>query len=209
MLFKELLGNKCIVCEKNTDNQICENCLNNLTELPIKLPKIYKKFYFNNIFALTYYDGVIKQLIHYYKFENFRKLSHFFAELIEQKYNNILKNYDYFIFPPLHDKKLKIRGFNQAELILKNIDICKDKIFYELLKIKHTKQQSLLTKKERETNLNSSFIITQKGIELIKDKKILIFDDVLTTGTTLNEISKLFYYSNVKSIDVMVIATAK
>ena len=90
---------------------------------------------------------------------------------------------------PLHPDRLKERGFNQAELLVEefetlNIPILKD----NLIRVKYNSQQSILSKAERIINLSGSFVIQDK--KPIKNKNILVVDDIFTTGSTLNEVAK-------------------
>ena len=101
-------------------------------------------------------------------------------------------------------KKLK-RGYNQTELITKiiekNVEITELKV---VEKIKKTNTQSLLSQEMRKLNVENAFCI--KNENLVKNKNVIIFDDIYTTGATVNEISKLLKKAKVNKILVLVIA---
>jgi ComF family protein len=119
-------------------------------------------------------------------------------EVIDFLVQSILKNHqdlicqvDFIIPVPLSKNKLKKRGFNQSLEISKKISK-KTKIPVlknELLKIKDTKDQIDLSKIERRKNLKKAFELRLKTN--LKDKKVLLIDDVYTTGATLNECAKI------------------
>lgn len=107
---------------------------------------------------------------------------------------------------PLHKKKLKERGFNQAEEIGKelskflNIPIFND----VLIKIKQTLDQVELKKEERQENIRGVFLCQKP--EIIKNKKILLIDDIFTTGSTMEECACVLKDAGAKEIWGMVVA---
>ena len=132
--------------------------------------------------------------------------------LNNKKINEIFENYDIIIPVPMDKNKKAIRGYNQTEwitnIIYKNVNFninSKDKIKVKncLLKVKQNKTQSTLNSKERLQNVKNVFKI--KNIDL-KNKNIIIFDDICTTGATVNEISRILKLAGVNKILVLVIA---
>ena len=154
------------------------------------------------------YEGIIKQKIILYKFYDKSYLYKFFADIINNnnKIKNYILKYDYIIPIPLHKYRYNERGYNQTYLILKelnkkqNIKILND----VLLKNKNIKPQSTLNRIERAYNIKNAYII--KNIEKIQNKKILLFDDVFTTGNTTNECSKLLKENGAIKVSVLTIA---
>jgi len=105
----------------------------------------------------------------------------------------------------LKNKKAK-RGYNQTEIIAKDISK-KLRIKLEknnLIKIKDTKKQSTLNKKEREKNVKDAFAI--RNTKNIVSKKVILFDDIYTTGNTVNECSKILKEAGAEEIVVLTIA---
>ena len=106
-------------------------------------------------------------------------------------------------------EKKKLRGYNQTELIAKliskelNINLQDN----NLIKIKNTKTQSTLSQNERKENIKDAFLVNNK--EEVKNKKVIIFDDIFTTGETVNEASKVLKQSGAKEVFVFVIAKNK
>lgn len=107
------------------------------------------------------------------------------------KKNDNYENIDAVIPVPMHIKDKLARGYNQAELIAREISALLDVQLYPkaVIKTVRTKQQKKLTAKERSANLRGAF--TVKDTELIRGKSVLIIDDVCTTGSTFMELTKL------------------
>ena len=126
--------------------------------------------------------------------------------LKQQKIFEIIKTYDIILPVPISKKRYKQRGYNQTELIAREIrkrtDI--ELVTNCLYKEKNNVPQSTLNKEDRIENVKNAYII--KNSKIIKDKRVIIFDDIYTTGSTVNECSKLLKQNNVKEILEMTIA---
>ena len=127
-----------------------------------------------------------------------------------QKICDNLKSYDIIVSVPMHNKKKRERGYNQTEIIAKQLskDIEKQgtnlKYVNSLNKTKNNTAQSLLNKKQRIENAKNAYSINET--EIIKNKRILIFDDIFTTGSTANECAKILKKYTNKKIGVLTIA---
>jgi len=167
--------------------------------------------YFKRVFVPTLYDGVMKKAIHLFKYD--RKIN------IIQGMKRIIKVYldrnrstfphlDLVVPVPLHRKKLKERGFNQAELLAKviarhlNLKLVKN----SLGRIKPTRVQAKLSKRERIENMRKAFLV--KNAEEFRGRSVLLVDDVYTTGTTVNEIAKILKRTKAKEVYVFTLARA-
>ena len=201
--------NVCGVCEKICNEYICNKCRAKI--------KQYKKSdvneYINNknfnMYAYMFiYDGIIRKKIIKYKFLNSPYLYKFFSNIIldDLKLVDYIKNFDIIIPVPIHKKRKKKRGYNQSELIAKEISK-KLKIQLQLnvlYKNVNNSPQSTLNQEQRKYNTKDVYILKNK--ELIKNKNILIFDDIYTTGNTVNECSKIIRNAQVNNIGVITIA---
>ena len=108
---------------------------------------------------------------------------------------------------PLHKYRSRERGYNQSFLILKALAKKNKNIIIKnniLQKQRNIKPQSSMNKLERKNNIKNAYTITNK-LE-IKNKKILLFDDVFTTGSTTNECSRMLKENGAKKIGVLTIA---
>ncbi len=107
------------------------------------------------------------------------------------KNHGIHRQSDMIIPTPLHPADKRKRGFNQSELIAKeigrilNINVCTKCVE----KVRITRPQKLLSKNERKNNLKDAFAV--KAPEIIREKRILLIDDVCTTGSTLAELTRV------------------
>ena len=155
------------------------------------------------------YEGIIKEKIRQYKFGNQAYLCEFFAEIIysNKKVMKYINNYDYIVPIPLHKYRNRERGYNQSFLILKALAQKNKNIIIKnniLQKQRNIKPQSGLNKLERKNNIKNAYTI-MTNLE-IKNKKILLFDDVFTTGSTTNECSRILKENAAKKIGVLTIA---
>lgn len=131
-----------------------------------------------------------------------------FSEIIlnDKELCNILNEYEIITSVPVSKKRKKERGYNQSELISKeicrklNIEYAKDILY----KTKNTIAQSKLNKEQREENAKGVYEI--KNLKKITGKKILLIDDIYTTGSTVNECSKILRQANPKKIGIFTIA---
>jgi len=197
----------CGICGKMYKKSICPKCLklikNELKYYTIKQGRI-------NIYFISFYEGIIKNAILRFKFKDKAYLYDFFAEIITRntKIKNIINKYDYIVPVPMHKDNKKIRGYNQTELIAKKIEKVTGIKYLECLeKIKHNKQQSLLNEKERKQNVQKAYRIINQ--ETISKKKILLIDDIYTTGSTSNECIKELRKGHPRKIDILVISKSK
>ena len=200
---------KCGICGK-TGTVLCKSCEEKIEKYKINLLEEnyirYKKEELIKInkFYIYKYNGIIRELLIKYKFYDNSYLADTFVKLMlkNKKLCRFLKNYDIIIPVPLHKKRQLQRGYNQVELIAKKMG----KIDIEsraLVKIKNIKPQSQKSVNERIMDVKGIYNV--KNYEKIKNKKILLFDDIYTTGSTVGECIKvLSNYS--KEIGVLIIA---
>lgn len=170
--------NNCILCsEKANDNlhYMCYNCHKSLRDTG-KLKR------FNDIYYLWNYDKKLKKIIEEYKFKNKLYIGELLFELIGSELNKLVKKekIDGIIPIPVSHKRLMERGFNQVEEFLKFGRYS----YIKSSRIKETKHMyELLNSEARRKNIKSAFKIEQlKGL-----KKVLIIDDIITTGSTMKE----------------------
>lgn len=197
----------CVLCGKIEINWICENCKKRIdkfyeNKIIINNKNFYKLLYIFN------YEGIIRKLIIDYKFNDKSYINNFFSNIIlNDKYDcDILKKYDIIISVPLSQKRYNERGYNQTDLIAKNISK-KLNIVYKsdmIKKVKDTKRQSLLDKKSRNENIKNAFMFNKKYD--IQNKSVILLDDVYTTGSTINECCRILRKEKVKNILVLIIA---
>ena len=142
-----------------------------------------------------------RSLIHGLKYEKYTNIAKFFAPLM---YKTLLENPDmleaeYFVSVPIHKKRLKKRGFNQAEVLARELSTLANIPYLNALtRIKNTKSQTKLTKKERTENIKEAFVCSEP--KEIKRKAIILIDDVCTTGATLEECAKVLKKAGAREV---------
>lgn len=186
------IANPYSLCKKCFNKiELLENSKTRYDEAIIKLKeeKYRNKKIIDDIFIIFKYDDIIKTLIHRFKYRNETYLAKIFADMIETYIKNQNIEFDYIIPVPVHEKRLKSRGYNQIELILKILKKKYKYIIYDKVKrIKNTPDMYHLDKEERLRIMKESFLAQED--EELKGKKVLIIDDVLTTGSTIFNLSK-------------------
>lgn len=149
---------------------------------------------FSESYSAGRHEGILKLSVHYFKYKGKIRLGReIVGEYLQRMGKEIIKfNPDYIAFVPLHPFREWRRGYNQAFIIAEEISryVGKD-IFYGLRRLKNTKQQVGLGKMEREENIKGAFGLRKGTEKVIKGKRVLIADDVVTTGGTARECGKL------------------
>ncbi len=185
----------CEICGIQNVDGVCDVCAT--------APPRYGK-----LRTVAFYDAILQRIIHLYKFEKRRSLAKHLSDMMVNHIPNDcnLKEYDYILPIPIHKNRLRERGFNQSTLIAQGIsneigiDICTDAI----VRSRNTSPQSSLTRDARQTNVVGAFGI--KNRNLIRGKRILILDDVFTTGATVNEAVNMLWNEDPIEIDVLTLA---
>ena len=207
-ILELIYPNVCGICGKICKESLCKRCAIEIKKYEINLINKNKKMYFNESMHIFKYNEIIRQRLIEYKFQDKAYMYKTFAKIIlkNKKVCGFLEKYDIIIPVPIHKKRRLKRGYNQTELIAK--EICKN-ISLELktgvlIKQKNIVAQSELNKNERKQNIKNAFEI--KNINEIIDKKILLFDDIYTTGSTVNECSRILRKAGAKQVGVLTIA---
>ena len=200
----------CETCQQkiNTEKDKIPLCKNCLTKLKALKPQPIAQYDHVRVWSVCGYEGLVKDCVHIFKYNNRQMLSAPLADLMSRFTNeNLLdKKFDIIVPIPLHRSKMRERGFNQAELLAKdlakaiNTPVCAN----ALKRIKPTISQTGLSKTKRFTNLRGAFKIDDNNV--IYAKSILLIDDVCTTGSTLDEAAKILLKSGAKSVKALVFA---
>jgi len=201
---------KCINCGKE-GKYLCEDCfalIDILRDSPMRGLK-----YVNGVhYATSYQEKLVKSAIRLYKYNRIKELSETMASLIIAHFKlsnkeNILKG-GILCAIPLHKSKLKKRGFNQSEEIAKHLSTLFRIPFLPdiLIKTKKTSAQMTLNKKERKQNIANCFKINPKIKKQIVGKKVFLVDDVLTTGTTMEECARVLKQNKASEVWGIVVA---
>lgn len=217
-------GNRCFLCTNHCKGQetICTTCANDLTNNSLACPTCAKPYtsskqcadcliqppiFTNRTWTLFRYHYPVNLLIQQMKFNQKINLANHFGKMFSTlwtKENTALPDC---IMPiPLHSSRLIARGYNQSlELaypLAKHLNIKIDTSSCH--RIRATKPQAELPAKKRKQNIHNAFSITKE----IDYQYILLIDDVITTGSTVNELARTLRRAGVQRIDVLAVARA-
>ncbi len=174
-------GKRCPRCGAALDKSAtyCANCVRD-------------KLYYDGIYAPFIYEGEFREVMRDFKFHRFAAAARVLARYLVREAERADLEYDMVTFVPMHEKALRVRKYNQSQLlaeefcdILKRTDLFADTLY----KVRHTAKQDSLSRSERRKNLKGCFAL-KAGAE-VKGRKILLIDDIKTTGATLNECAKV------------------
>ena len=147
---------------------------------------------FDRAYSACLYEETLKELIHTFKYKRRISLSKLFAHLLTDFINvnpEIAEKSDLITFVPLHNSRLRAREFNQSKLLASKIsDSFKIPLVDTLDKTRMTRNQNELSRNERLVNLSGAFRIRRNTN--LTGKSVLLVDDVMTTGATLDECAK-------------------
>ena len=210
----------CACCEK-PGKLICDDCFSNLPAVgkhfcsrcgkPLK-PRHFCRlcgvsdFHFTAARAPYLYEGPVSAMIRKLKYHNAMDLAPILAQLLADYWKKIQWEADVVIPIPLSEKRRMQRGYNQSELIAKDFGItvgipCDTRA---LMKQQDTPHQVGLSAEERQANLKGAFAAEPK---LVRGKRILLLDDVMTTGSTFSECSDVLLKTGAKSVYCLSVAT--
>jgi len=204
----------CMVCRKELEywaqkyNE-CDICGHFISQKGLCVQCGREKPPFSMARAIGPYRGILKEALFNLKFRGDRKLAVPLGRILGSKLKSSLKHrrIDFVIPVPMHHKRLKERGFNQSALIAREVakEIHKPIIENILQKNINTVPQVQLSLSQRKSNPINSFVV--KDAEIVKDKVILLIDDVLTTGTTISECARELLKAGAEEIFVGTVAT--
>lgn len=173
---------RCFVCGKqlyNENDEYCTDCRK-------------RKHLFTQSCGVFAYDDKIKAAMYRFKYSNRREYAKFFGRSIVSRCGHLIRRWDpQVIIPvPMYNIKLLKRGYNQAELIA---DVMGEMLHLPvdtkiLIRKKNTRPMKELNDEERSQNLQNAFKITT---DIVKYNKILLVDDIYTTGSTIDACSRV------------------
>lgn len=168
---------------------LCDSCFNRI-KIENKLLAGYN--YLDGVWAAaSFKDSLVQKAIHLLKYQYVKELVPVLGQLLFQPVNYLPDN-NWLLLPvPLHRKKLLARGFNQAELLAQEVSLKTNwPIITDVLyRKKNNQAQVNLSQIVRRENVKDIFLI--KDGSLIKNRDIILVDDVVTTGATLEECAKV------------------
>ena len=229
-LFNFIFPDDCRLCEKPLTKvsriPVCDSCLT----LPQPLQAEYfcsicrtpfvdayplDEFYhcavcreslvnFDTAYSYGSYEGALQKLIQLFKYGKVESLAAPLSRLL-LKSLPFGENFDLIIAMPMHWRKKWERGFNQAELLAEPVARRYGiKLSHNLARARYTKAQAGLNEKERQENLKGSLIVNRTGE--VSGKRVLLIDDVLTTGATLRAAAAVLKSSGASHVTALTLA---
>lgn len=166
---------------------------------------------FDSVWSYGAYDGVLRRLIHVYKYERVQTLAEPLARLLSDALPRDEEEFDFIAPMPLHWLKKWDRGFNQSELLAKAVAKRAGIPYRDLLKRgKASPAQAGLTFAARRDNVQGVFRLRNSAAKQdVRGKHVLLVDDVLTTGATASAASRLLKRSGgARRISILTVARA-
>ena len=203
----------CGICNQVGERYLCEKCKQEIICSKIYLNQLdlYQNstsVFIDEHFYLFSYTDMIREKILQYKFNDKAYLANTIYEFFmnNEKLYRFLKKYDIIIPVPISTIRKRERGYNQSELLARKISKLAGN-YYDTQVLKKTKRnqpQSKLNKEQRKENVKNVYKIQNK--RRIQNKKILLLDDVYTTGATVNECARMLKQAGSQSVGVLTIA---
>jgi competence protein ComFC len=188
-------GQTCRICGKpiGTREQLCFDCAHSPRQ-------------FHRGFPVALYRGWLKDALYSFKFLQNRELAKPFARLMAGRLRNEASDIDCILPVPMHPRRLRERRYNQAALLAQHLGDMLIKPVYEdvLVRVEETLPQRILKRSEREENLRGAFAVREKT--RITQKRILLVDDIFTTGATVDVCSRVLMAEGAKFVRVSVLA---
>ncbi len=212
--FKDKVFHICESCRAGLESQFinqptCEICGHPTTAGKCNLC-FGTALYFKKNYGAFKYDDVVREIIHKFKFydrpEYARDMAYFMQLYLK---NTDMGEVDCLVPVPIPKVRLNNRGYNQTLLLAKELSAYLKVPMANLLeRVGNSKPQSRLSRKERIANLNNA-IIPAPGADFSSYKKVLLIDDIITTGTTLNECAKALAEMGIKEVHTATFAVTE
>lgn len=189
----DLLGtipSRCYRCHVATSQYaVCANCK--------------RKVALKHVWVATEYAGIIKDLVRVYKFERAKAAHGVIASLLDE-FLPLLPPETIVTYVPTTTSRVRQRGYDQSRLIARSLAYKRGLLFDDILLRASNTRQVGSGRKDRFAQLEGAFEIKQ--ISKVNNQRILLVDDVLTTGATLESASKVLSEAGAKVIDAIVFA---
>lgn len=203
---------RCVFCRKllkHGKDGLCEDCQSNLPWIIGQAAE--QKFEFISLcVSPLWYQGEVRESIHRYKFSNCSGYSALYGQLVAQCVQDHMDSkYDLITWAPLSARSLKARGYDQAMLLAQSTAQVLGQTAVETLrKIRNTNAQSSLTEDSaRRANVLGAYEISNS--EIIIGKRVLLIDDVVTTGSTMSECARVLLTYGASDVVCATLARAR
>lgn len=215
-MFNFLFPAQCILCHMPHNDpceHVCDICLSDIDTFDFtqsanllnrhNIRSLFKKLNFDSLWALSWYQSPVKEWLINLKFHN----QLFYAKILQAALKKSLLQAqlchdwlspDTAVIIPLHPFRLLKRGYNQVAQVW--VPLLNIELLTTVTRTKWTQPQSKLSKQERNQNLKEAF----DCIGNIENKIVVIIDDIITTGTTVNQLAQVLKKKGAKQVHVWV-----
>ena len=206
-LLSLLYPKRCPFCRRlmNENDSVCRLCINTLPLVPLSGQKQHFPFV-DECFSVFYFEDTVRKSLHRYKFSGAAAYAGDYAEFILKSIDENQISCDIITWVPLSRRRLRRRGYDQAELLARCIS---KEMGWEidrlLVKKKNNAAQSGTGNAEkRRANVSGVYEVT--SAEKVKDKHIILVDDIVTTGATVSECARMLKKSGADRVTVLTVA---
>ena len=205
----------CVICEMYCDCNICPECSKLVHRPDADNNDLSGLFDYGKVHFFAKYSGVIKELVGRYKFKGQMWLGKRIGNILYEQFKNEISGYDYLVYVPVSITSFKKRGFDQCFEIASEISKRSGVPIVQALESNSGKRrQSKLKRGLRKDNATGRFGVRDDyfsgKLRSLKGRRILLVDDILTTGSTLRECAGLLIeFCGCQSVDAMVFATGR
>lgn len=186
----------CLACHSKLEPSellLCRSCWNNLPQIPGELEvstmahNIEGPIYFSKAISVWEFDPIVQQVIHHLKYQHFQRLAAILGRFMADKLTCLSLPQNTLLVPiPLHQTRLRERGYNQSALLCQAIaEQTGFSVEPNLVqRIRYTNSQTTLNVAERRRNVANAFRVAAPAA--LQEKLVVLVDDVITTGATMN-----------------------
>lgn len=201
----------CFFCSANEleiKDNICKTCRGNIEVVNNEV--FLNADFIDECYYATIYNKFMKDIIKRYKFNDksflYKPLGIILLNTIYEK--ELDKKIDIIAFVPSHRRKEAIRGYNQSELLAEFISKRLNRsLLKTFIKQNHTLDQHFLDRGDRKENLKNAFKV--KKMEDVRQKNILLIDDILTSGSTMEECGKELIKNEAKAVFALALTSGR
>jgi ComF family protein len=212
----------CVVCEKAVSQYLCPDCVEKIQLIDYPYCRVCgapsetarcvecreREFAFDSGRSAGVFEGVLREAIHALKYSFHRPVADPLGDLMAERCSRLYLagKADLVVPVPIHRSRMLVRGFNQSEELARRmcarISLPVDPgVLYQARKTRH---QVDLPQDQRESNVRGAFVV--RDPPRIQGKRVLLIDDVFTTGATLNEAASVLKKAGATSVHVYTLA---
>lgn len=208
-LWELLFPEKCVLCGKILEKEemdLCHHCRVHVSECPVPKEKLP---FLDSWTALWYYEGDVRHSLLRYKFHGRRNYGESYGRLLAMKLlREERADFDLVTFIPISEKRKRKRGFDQVELLAKAVAAeWNVPVVSTIIKVRHNQPQShIVGHAQRRANVLGVYRMVD-GVS-VSGKKILLLDDIVTTGATAGEAARVLLTAGAAQVHLAVVARA-